>query len=96
MKTLRDQLNETNELIRLYKEYLLSRGIDARLRTHAWMITERDEEDELALINEIARLGHIAQELRIMGIVSQAYLDQTWETYTSEFPSLEAKTKIYV
>ena len=96
METLRDKLAQTNQLIELYKEYLLSRGIDARLRSHSWMITERDDEDELALINEIAKLGHVAQNLRIMGIVNEAYLDQPWETEINEFLSLESKTKIHV
>ncbi len=92
MMTLRDKLNETQRLIKGYKDYLLTRGVDARAREHAWMITERDEQDELDLINEISRLGHIAQQLKIQGIVDPAYLDETYHCEAVIFESLENKT----
>lgn len=94
MKTLRDKLKETQNLIKGYKDYLLTRGVDAKAREHAWMITERDEQDELDLINEISRLGHIAQKLKIEGIVNPAYLDEPYNCEAVIFESLENKTVV--
>ena len=77
--TLRDHKNNCEKLIQLYKEYLLSRGVDAKHRTIAWAITERDELDEDNLIKEIARLGEIVKDLRIRAIINEAYLDEPFD-----------------
>ena len=94
--TLLQYKKETEDLIKRYKDYLLCSSRDAKNRTISWAIQEKDEEDESALINEIARLQKIAQDLRIRSIVNPVYLDQPLNTYVEEIPAVFNKTKIYV
>jgi len=77
--TLREHKKEIEELIQRYKDYLLGRGVDAKHRTIAWAINERDELDNDHLINELARLGLIVSDLRIRSLVNEAYLDEPYE-----------------
>lgn len=94
--TLRDHKQNLETQIKLYKDYLLNRGVDAKHRTIAWSITERDELDEDNLITEIARLGEIVKDLRIRGIVNQAYLDEPFHHYEEEIEAIFNKTEVYV
>ena len=94
--TLRTHKQRLETQISLYKAYLLNRGIDAKHRTIAWAITERDELDDDNLITEIARLGEEVKELRIRAICDPAYLDEPLEYYIEEIEANLNKTEVHV
>lgn len=94
--TLRDHNQNLEAQIKLYKDYLLNRGVDAKHRTIAWSITERDEQDEDNLITEITRLGEIVKDLRIRSICDPAFLDEPLEYYIEEIEANLNKTQIHV
>src|SRR5690554_6295879 len=94
--TLRHHKQNCEKLIELYKDYLLGRGVDAKHRTIAWAINERDEMDEDNLITEIARLGEIVKDLRIRSICDPAFLDAPLEYYIEEIEANLNKTEIHV
>ena len=94
--TLRHHKQNCEKQIKLYKDYLLGRGVDAKHRTIAWAINERDEMDEDNLITEIARLGEIVKDLRLRSICDPAFLDEPLPYYIQEIEAIFNKTEVYV
>lgn len=93
--TIRQYKQNCEAQISLYKDYLLTRGVDAKHRTIAWAIQERDAIDEDNLITEISRLSEIVKELRLRSIIDKALLDETIDFHTEELETTFNKTQIY-